>query len=471
MRALLLAAALVASPALAAEADPHAGHDMSSMPGMDHSAHTAQPPAPATEPATETAPAADPHAGHGMASMPGMDHAGGHAMPYSGVQGFYPFARDASGTSWQPDASTHQGLHGQSGPWMLMAHGMVNFVYDRQSGPRGDDKGYAAGMVMASARRDFDGGDTLNLRLMASPDPLMGKAGYPLLLASGETADGKTPLIDRQHPHDLLMELSASYSHRLSLHDSLFVYAGLPGEPAFGPPAFMHRYSAMDSPEAPISHHWLDSTHITYGVVTAGWVHDAWKIEASRFKGREPDQDRYDIEGPKLDSTAARLSWNPGPNWALQASWAELISPEALEPALNEHRWSASAIYTRPVDIGGGSGAWSTTAAWGRKMRSDGVSTDALLLESSLKQGPWTVFGRAERLETDELDAHAGHAHGDVQTVGKLSLGLIHDWKVAEHTRLGLGGLYTFDFIPEGLTHAYGDGPHGAMAFLRLVIE
>jgi hypothetical protein len=104
-------------------------------------------------------------------------------------------------------------------------------------------------------------------------------------------------------------------------------------------------------------------------------------------------------------------------------------------------------------------------------MRSDGVSTDALLLESSLKQGPWTVFGRAERLETDELDAHAGHAHGDVETVGKLSLGLIHDWKVAEHARLGLGGLYTFDFIPGDLAHAYGDAPHGAMAFLRLVIE
>src|SRR6478672_4524478 len=155
------------------------------------------------------------------------------------------------------------------------------------------------------------GGGTLQLRAMLSPEPLMGARGYPLLLASGETADGVTPLVDRQHPHDLFMELSASYSLRLSGRAGIFLYAGLPGEPAFGPPAFMHRLSIMDSPEAPISHHWLDSTHISFGVVTAGLVHGGWKLEASRFNGREPDQHRWNIETGPLDSTAIRLSWNP----------------------------------------------------------------------------------------------------------------------------------------------------------------
>jgi hypothetical protein len=473
MKALVLAAALVASPALAAEADPHAGHDMSAMPGMDHSAHQT----PTAAPSSLDVGPADEHGRHGtagvadmsgMAGMAGMEHSG-HAMPYSGVQGFYPFARDASGTSWQPDASTHQGVHGKLGEWTLMGHAMLNFALDRQSGPRGDDKAFLAGMLMGAARRDLDNGDTVNLRAMLSPDPFMGPSGYPLLLASGETADGRTPLIDRQHPHDLFMELSASYSHRLSLKDALFLYVGLPGEPAFGPPAFMHRYAAMDSPEAPISHHWLDSTHITYGVVTGGWVHADWKVEASRFTGREPDQKRYDIETPRLDSTSVRFSWNPTPNWSFQTSWAELISPEALEPNLNEHRLSASAIYTRKV---GANGMWSTTLAWGRKERSDRVNSDALVFETSFKPDTvWTVFSRAERLETDELDAHAGHAHGDLETVGKLSFGAVHDWRLAGHTRLGLGGLYTFNFIPKALEHAYGNSPHGAMAFARLVID
>src|SRR6185369_5925271 len=116
-----------------------------------------------------------------------------------------------------------------------------------------------------------DGG-TLGLRGMVSADPFYGNGGYPLLLQTGETADGRTPLIDRQHPHDLFMELSASYSHRLSESSSAFIYAGLPGEPALGPPAFMHRFSGEDNPEAPITHHWLDSTHIAYGVVTLGYV-------------------------------------------------------------------------------------------------------------------------------------------------------------------------------------------------------
>ena len=257
-------------------------------------------------------------------------------MDMTGVLGSYPMTREASGTSWQPDVTPHMMGHEMRGDWMLMGHVMLNAVYDWQDGPRGDEKAFVAGMIMGLARREFDSGDVLNLRAMLSPDPFMGKSGYPLLLAAGETADGVTPLVDRQHPHDLFMELSASYSIVLDNDDSLFVYAGLPGEPAFGPPAFMHRLSTMDSPEAPITHHWFDSTHITFGVMTAGWVHDTWKLEVSRFKGREPDEDRFDIEEPKFDSTSVRVSWNPTRTWSLQVSWADFNSPEQLEPEVDE---------------------------------------------------------------------------------------------------------------------------------------
>jgi hypothetical protein len=399
-----------------------------------------------------------------------MDHgAMPHGMPKTGTLGPYPLTREASGTSWQPDASVHDSVHGESGGWSLMGHATLTGVYDRQGGPRGADKAFVAGMFMGSARRDLANGDAINLRAMVSPDPLMGKAGYPLLLAAGETADGATTLVDRQHPHDLIMELSASYSHRLDERSSVFVYAGLPGEPAFGPPAFMHRLSALDSPEAPITHHWLDSTHITFGVLTGGFVRENWKLEASRFTGREPDQRRYDIETPKLDSTAVRLSWNPTSTWSLQASWADLMSPEALEPATDERRWSASAIRTVPV---GANGLWSTTLAWGRKDRSDGPTLDGLALETALKpNADWTIFARAERLETDELDSHAGGGHGEVARVAKASIGAIRDWRVSENVRFGLGGLVTANRIPGALKHAYGSAPTGGMAFVRLVID
>ncbi len=224
----------------------------------------------------------------------------------------------------------------------------------------------------------------------------------------------------------------------------------------------MHRLSIMDSPEAPISHHWLDSDHITFGVVTLGYVKGDWKLEASRFRGREPDQFRYNIETGALDSTAVRLSWNPNRNWALQASWADAKSPEQLDPSVNQTRWSMSAIYTVPVGQGGW---WSTTAAWGR--RSDGVQDlDAWALESAIKPNPaWTVFSRLEQTQNNELVA------GPTYTVAKASIGAIHDWSVSDHVKIGLGGLYAVNFIPSGLKSTYGDSPDGAMAFVRLKIE
>ena len=408
---------------------------------------------------------ASPAMAQSMAGMPGM--AGMQSMT-SAALGDYVMNREASGTSWQPDASPHTGLHIMSGDWMVMVHATINGVYDWQQGPRGDDKAFVSGMLMAMAKRDVGEKGTLQFRAMLSPEPFMGKSGFPELLATGETANGVTPLLDRQHPHDLFMELSGSYAYRLASKQSVFVYAGLPGEPAFGPPAFMHRLSIMDSPEAPISHHWLDSTHISMGVVTAGYVHDNWKLEVSRFRGREPDQHRFDIETPKLDSTAARISWNPSANWALQASWADQKSPEQLAPDENIRRWSASAIYTVPFGRGG---YWSTTAAWGRRTSEHG-DLDGYALESAVRPNlDWTLFARAERVATDELALPPG-ARGPVFTVGKISAGAVRDFALTPHWSFGVGGLYAVNFVPGGLRASYGRSePQGAMGFVRLKLN
>jgi hypothetical protein len=406
--------------------------------------------------------------------MPGMQHAAppgaknnaSHEM--SGALGPYPMSREASGTAWEPDASEVPGVHVMRGRWMLMGHGIIDGVYDWQQGPRGDQKAFAPGMLMGMAQRSFATGDTLQFRAMLSPDPFMGKRGYPLLLASGETADGVTRLVDRQHPHDLFMELSASYSHRLSAKDSVFLYAGLPGEPAFGPPTFMHRLSSMDSPEAPISHHWLDSTHIVFGVATAGYVHDDWKVEVSRFKGREADQYRFDFDTPKLDSTAARVSWNPTRTLSLQASWAQAKDVEQLEPGVNQTKWSASAIYTRPLGPGRW---WSSTLAWGRR-GTDGHGLNAALVESAVKANDaWTLFSRAEWTENNELVDVDG-LRGPTYRVGRASAGAVHDWRIARHLKFGLGGLFEVNFVPHVLAPLYGRStPHGAMGFVRLKVD
>lgn len=452
---------LLAAPALAQD---HTGHEHTPAPveqqepaAHDHAA-----------PAAETPPVHDHsqmgHEAGAPMAMGGDDHASMMAG-MRGVYGPYAMGRDASGTAWQPDVSEHGGIHARSGDWMVMAHALLNGVYAWSDGPRGDEKAYIAGMVMGAARRDIGERGTLNLRAMLSPDPFMGANGYPLLFAAGESADGVEPLVDRQHPHDLVMELSASYSHRIGEQSSVFVYGGLPGEPAFGPPPFMHRLSAMDSPEAPLTHHWFDSTHITFGVLTAGVTHGDWKVEGSRFRGREPDEDRFDIESGDLDSSALRVSWNPTENVSLQASWADITSPEALEPDEDEERWSVSGIYTRPV----GEGAfYAVTLAFANKERTDGVSLDAWLAEASWHPNArWTWFARGEAIETDELGAVH---HGPVENVARLSAGVIRDWRINENAVFGVGAVVQQHFASDALEPLYDGDPQGAMGFVRLKI-
>jgi len=402
----------------------------------------------------------------GQTNMPmqGMQH-GSPGMAMKAALGRYPEQRESSGTAWQPDGSSPMGgPMAISGDWMLMGHGTVNLVYDHQSGRRGDDKAFVSGMLMAMAQRPLGNG-TLQFRAMLSPDPIMGPSGYPLLLASGETANGGDRLIDRQHPHDFFMEVSASASQNIGANSSVFLYAGLPGEPAFGPPTFMHRESIEDSPEAPITHHWLDSTHITFGVVTAGLVLDRLKIEASRFNGREPDQHRWDIETGPLDSTSFRVSLNPTRSLALQGSWAHLVDPEQLEPGVNQTRWSASALWANDIAPGWHAAA---TLAWGRKS-SLGHNDDGFAAEASVKHAGWTVFGRAEMVQNRELIPGQDEP---AYRVGKVSLGAVRDFRIADHLSLGAGGLFSLNFVPHALVPLYGtDNPTGAMAFVRLKVD
>ena len=384
------------------------------------------------------------------------------AMGMAGLRGPYDFTRDGSGTSWHPDSTPMDGLHTMSGAWMGMVHGFVDGIYDDQGGPRGATQSFSTSMLMLMAQRPLADG-SLGLRLMVSGDPLMGKEGYPLLFQTGETADGRAPLIDRQHPHDLLMEASVSYSRDLSARGSVFVYAGLPGEPALGPEAFMHRLSGMDNPEAPLTHHWLDSTHVAWGVVTGGCTYADVKLEASAFNGREPDQFHYNIEVRPLDSYAARLTYNPTHDWSLQTSFGRLASPEELEPQVSVRRTTASASYNAPLAVW-----WQTTLAWGRNDPSAGPASNAWLLESAARvAAAHTVFARLERVGKDELFLPGTPLYGRTFTVNSLTVGYIYDFLRLEPLRVGVGGLVSGYSYPSELDAAYGSGPVSFMVFVR----
>ena len=402
---------------------------------------------------------------HDGSEMAGMDMG---QMPMTGMYGPYGMSREASGTSWQPEAARHEGIQVMHGAWMAMLHASADIVYDNQGGPRGDDKIFSENMVMGMAQRPLGPG-TFGLRSMFSFEPAtIGKEGYPLLLQTGETADGHTPLVDRQHPHDLFLELAGTYSVS-SGHRSLFLYGGLPGEPALGPPAFLHRYSGLNIPAAPITHHWLDSTHITYGVLTGGAVVDGVKVEASAFRGREPDQNRWNIESPKLDSGSFRLSVNPTDHWALQVSYGRIHSPEQLEPDVNRDRTTASAIYEGTF---GDTGRWEGMVAWGHNRNQPGHTLDAYTAEAAATLGERHVFfGRIERVAKDELFLAPDPRLGQVFNVGELTAGYRFDFWRQGHVSTGIGAAGTLSQVPSDLRDVYGNMPVSVLVFLHAALR
>lgn len=385
-----------------------------------------------------------------------------------GMYGTYPMGEDATGTSWMPASTRMPGIHRMPDQWLLMSHGFLMAICDDQGGPRGGKKFFSENMFMFTAQKDF-GDSTFALRNMISIEPAtIGCNGYPLLLQTGETCNGVTPLIDRQHPHDFLMELAVVYTYRFSPEHSLFAYFGYPGEPALGPPAYIHRFSAFFNPEAPITHHWLDSTHIVFGVATVGYVHDWLKIDASIFTGREPDQHRWDLDASQFDSYSARLSINPTENIAAQISYGWIKSPEQLEPNVNTHRTTASISYNKAWEANN----WQITAAWGLNSNSPGPSLNACLLESAIElNNRHVLFGRAEYAAKDELFVLPNPNATKVSNVGKLDLGYLFEFPLIPYTLWGLGFVGSASFVPSSIKSAYGGTPLSCMAFLRIELK
>ncbi len=358
----------------------------------------------------------------------------------------------------------HSGVHLMAGKWMVMAHGYVWGVYTDQSGPRGDDKAYVQSMAMLSAERETGWG-RVQLKSMPSLEPLMSNRGYPNLFATGETAGGE-PLVDRQHPHDLFMELAGRVDVNVGDSASLFLYGGPVGEPALGPSAFMHRGSARYNPEAPITHHWFDSTHITYGVATLGLATPKLQLEGSVFTGREPDERRWNIEKPRFDSWSVRATWNPSPRWSAQVSHGFLKNPEFLiHPGENEHRTTAS------VHFANGRGL-SATAAFSAKNRDPGRTLTAWLAEANWDiDDHHTLFGRVESVRNDELfPDHADPLHDMPFRVGKFQAGYAYRLPLTGALNLALGGTVSAFAKPAALDAAYGKTPMGFTVFAKLAL-
>ena len=371
--------------------------------------------------------------------------------------------------------SEHQHEMPTEASWQFMQDGVIFLNLNHQGGPRGGTELAPQNWWMGMAQRPAAGG-TLRFNLMLSLDPAtLGSDGYRELFQVGETLDHR-PLVDRQHPHDFVMQAAVVWRVPLSRGYALTLAGAPVGEPALGPIAFMHRSSAFENPTAPLGHHTLDSTHIAMGVLTAGLDRGAWEVEGSVFHGAEPDEQRWDVMDPgALDSWSVRGWYRPGTRWTFQVSHGFLTNPETTDPG-NLRRTTASASWTTRRD----SGWTSVTAAYGRN-NEPGRDFTAWLAEATHAFGDTTVYGRAERVdrETDVLrfgihqfvgdtKAHVPEGVGGVNAVAAFTIGGLRTIARPSGWDLAAGADITGYAFPDVLKPLYSDHPVSFHIFFRV---
>jgi hypothetical protein len=379
-----------------------------------------------------------------------------------------PMNRNGSGTGWLTDSSPMYGYMLHSKKWMYMFHGNIFVRYNNQDisnkGSRGDTKIDAPNWFMAMGQRRIGNKGLFHFNAMFSLDPVFGGDGYPLLFQTGETFNGK-PLVDRQHPHDLFSELSIAYTQSFTKDIDAFVYVGYPGEPALGPVAFMHRPSSLNNPDASLGHHWQDATHITFGVATVGFRYKIFKLDASIFTGREPNEVRYDFDEPKFDSYSYRLTVNPNSSLSLQVSRAFIKSPEELHPDDDVWRTTASITHVQPLT--GENRFISSTAIWG--YNDSDHQENSFTIEPNLQLDKFAIYLRYEWIEksnqellVEELDEN------EIFNINALTLGLNYILLRQFETNFAVGVQGSLYMAHATLDPFYGNNPMSLEVYMRV---
>jgi hypothetical protein len=378
-----------------------------------------------------------------------------------------------SGTTWQPSSGPMHMYHKITGDWLLMFHYNIVAGINRQGGPRGVTKVESANWFMPMAFHKLGKG-TVQFRGMFSFEPFtFPPGGSPLLFQTGETYKGQ-PLIDKQHPHDLFMELSAQYTLPVGEHGTWFTYFGYPGEPALGPVAFMHRASAAENPSATLAHHLQDSTHISFGVLTTGFTYRWLKLEGSIFNGHEPDENRYNFDAHKWNSRSARLTLMPNNNWVMQVSYGFLRSPETSEPTTDIRRATTSVQYNKKLNRGN----WASAFIWGRNHTSSPGEIHNLngyTVESTVNfLDKNYLYTRLELVDRNELLRPGDRALLGIKDdhpsfrIGAYTFGTARDIWDTDKVSFAIGTDLTLYSKPSVLDRIYGNNPVSWKLFFRV---
>lgn len=376
--------------------------------------------------------------------------------------------QEASGTSMNPTAGDMPMLmtHAFGLNWMFM--GQAFLVDTQQSSPRGHDKFYSTNWFMTGAEHRIGKGSFM-VQLMLSLEPAtITERRYPELFQTGETAFG-VPLVDAQHPHNFIMGLGFTYAHPWGQDGLWEIYYAPVGDPALGPVAFPHRASASELPQAPLAHHWEDSTHIAYNVATGALRYKILRWEVSGFHGAEPGENRWIVTSGAMDSWSTRASIFPTKHWMAQFSAGRITRPEPGEVG-DVVRTTGSVHYSKALP----GGDWSSSVIWGRNHDTfTKRNADAYTLESVVPLSPKNILtGRAELVDKDELFDTAPELAGRVFRIGAYTLGYTREIGTAFGVlKTALGANASAYSLPAVIKPHYGDRPWGVNFFLRVRLK
>jgi len=392
------------------------------------------------------------------------------------------WSRLGSGTSWMPDSTPMRALHADAGAWRLMLMGSAFGQLDRQNTLRGDTQLGLVDWEMLMAMRNAAGG-VLRFTAMTSIEPLvLGPRGYPQLVQTGGVDRGAR-LVNWQHPHDLIGELSATYDHSFTSEVAASLYVAAVGEPALGPVSYRHRASSALNPMAPLGHHAQDATHVSDGVLTAGIYTKTLKLEGSAFNGRDPDNYRYNIDyaGASLDSYAGRVTL-ARPNVAVSAWAGYVYAHDRLEDPIGMQRYGVSVLTSF---ASGDSLRRSSSLVYGYNVHhhgshqhNHGDSTartydvmTALLWESLLPlTRRWSTYFRLEQVDknADEM----GFVGGDLTQIFEIrpiTLGMAYTLPSKGDAIVSVGGQATMTLLPKDLEATYRTRfPMGFVAYVNV---
>lgn len=354
-------------------------------------------------------------------------------------------------------------LDGMKAKWLFW--GYMEPVFDKQGGCFDKHKVYANNEFLTLAQVGSHC-DTLNFRSIFSVEPgTIGKCGYPLLFSTGYTANGITELLNAYPPLDFVTELSGSYVHQWQ-NVRLYGYFGLPGAPVLNLLP-QQRIAEFFMPTGSITHRYMTSTDIVYGVGSAGLDIYGICLEGSLFTGKSQDERYWKVKKPHFDSFGVRLSYCYEDAFSFQVSYGHIKDTDPVELCVKNKRFLVSAAYNVVTDTS----LWNTTIAYAHNHYCPGESLHSALFESCyILCDRHIVFGRYEYTQTDAPLAYK--AREDVADmfykVQKIGLGYRYQFQPIMHALWSLGVSGDVSLVPSNLKQVYGNHPFSWYLFLRV---